>query len=60
MSEEEIIRNIDSTHSVEHALWEYMLTRWIRGDNTMENARKFEYEGALDAKELYPGLKLIL
>lgn len=39
--------------------WEYMYSVYVRGDNTIENAKKDEYGGALDAKELYPDLKLI-
>ncbi|KAL5514231.1 hypothetical protein ACEPAG_2319 [Sanghuangporus baumii] len=33
---------------------EYAYSVWIRGDNTVENAKKEEYGGALDARELYP------
>lgn len=31
---------------------------YVRGDNTVENSKKEEYGGALDAKELYPDIKL--
>jgi len=37
---------------------DYLLSFFIRGDNTVENAKKAEYGGALDARELYPHLKL--
>ncbi|KAI5118178.1 hypothetical protein M0805_008419 [Coniferiporia weirii] len=37
---------------------EYMLSIWVRGDNTIENAKKEEFGGALDARELYPNLKV--
>ncbi|KAI5118180.1 hypothetical protein M0805_008421 [Coniferiporia weirii] len=37
---------------------EYMLSIWVRGDNTIENAKKEEFGGALDARELYPDLKV--
>jgi len=37
---------------------EYTLSLFIRGDNTVENAKKPEYGGALDARELYPHLKV--
>ncbi|TDL19856.1 NAD-P-binding protein [Rickenella mellea] len=30
------------------------VSMWIRGDNRMDNARKIEYGGAMDAKALYP------
>ena len=31
---------------------------WLRGDNTIEKAKRPEYGDALDARELYPDLKL--
>ena len=34
-----------------------MYSMWVRGDNTIENAKKAEYGSALDARELYPDLK---
>jgi len=37
---------------------EYQLSIYIRGDNTVENAKREEYGSALDARELYPDLKL--
>ena len=37
---------------------EFMYSLWVRGDNLVENAKKPEYGNALDAKELYPDLKL--
>lgn len=37
---------------------EYMFSACIRGDNTVENAKKPEFGGALDARELYPHLKV--
>ena len=39
---------------------EYVLSFLVRGDNTVENAKKPEYGGALDAKELYPHLKVTM
>lgn len=36
--------------------WEYVYSMWVRGDNTLENAKKPEYGSALDAKELYPDI----
>ncbi|KLO11933.1 NAD-binding protein [Schizopora paradoxa] len=38
---------------------EYMNSFFIRGDNTVENAKKPEYGSALDARELYPHLKVL-
>jgi hypothetical protein len=35
---------------------EYLLSKYIRGDNSLENAK---YLGYLDAKELYPDFKPI-
>lgn len=37
---------------------EYLLSLYVRGDNTVANAKKPEYGGALDARELYPHLKV--
>ncbi|KLO11934.1 NAD-binding protein [Schizopora paradoxa] len=39
--------------------YEYMNSMFIRGDNTVENAKKPEYGGALDARELYPHIKVL-
>ena len=43
-------------HPIEELFLEYAYSLWIRGDNTVENAKKLEYGGALDARELYPEL----
>ena len=40
------------------AIWDYVLSIWFRGDNTMENAKREEYGSALDARELYPDVKV--
>ncbi|THG97682.1 hypothetical protein EW145_g7565 [Phellinidium pouzarii] len=40
------------------AMAEYKYSGWVRGDNTIENAKKEKYGGALDARELYPDLKV--
>ena len=42
--------------SFEDAFGQYQYSIWIRGDNTVENAKKPEYGGALDARELYPDI----
>lgn len=39
-------------------LWQYHKSMWILGENTVENAKKEEFGGALDARELYPDLKV--
>lgn len=39
-------------------LFQYLDSIYVRGDNTIENAKKVEYGSALDAKELYPDLKV--
>ncbi|TDL19859.1 NAD-binding protein [Rickenella mellea] len=36
---------------------EYIYSFWVRGDNVISNAKKLEYGGALDARELYPDIK---
>ena len=38
--------------------YEYTYSLWVRGDNIVEKAKKPEFGNALDAKELYPDLKL--
>jgi len=47
-----------SSEPFAHVGAEYLLSIYIRGDNTVENAKKAEYGGALDARELYPNLKV--
>ena len=39
-------------------VYEYIRSLRIRGDNTIANARRPDYGGALDARELYPDIKL--
>ena len=39
-------------------MYGYINSIWLRGDNTVESAKKPEYGGALDARELYPDLRL--
>ncbi|KLO11922.1 NAD(P)-binding protein [Schizopora paradoxa] len=53
----ERVRNAEDG-SVEQLGSEYVLSFLVRGDNTVENAKKPEYGGALDARELYPHLKV--
>ncbi|THV02730.1 NAD-P-binding protein [Dendrothele bispora CBS 962.96] len=40
------------------AYWDYHYSMWILGENTSEMARSPEYGGALDARELYPDMKV--
>ena len=37
--------------------WEYAVSMYVRGDNTVANAVKSEYGAALDARVLYPEFK---
>ncbi|KAL5534779.1 hypothetical protein ACEPAG_1243 [Sanghuangporus baumii] len=55
-SEEERLNLLDHGVDTERNSAVYVYILWIRGDNTVENAKKEEYGGALDAKELYPDL----
>lgn len=45
-----------SSTDIPIALWQYHKIMWVLGENTVENAKKEEFGGALDAKELYPDL----
>ena len=38
-------------------VYEYIRSPWIRGYNTIANATRPDYGGALDARELYPDIK---
>ncbi|THV02728.1 hypothetical protein K435DRAFT_852578 [Dendrothele bispora CBS 962.96] len=40
------------------AYWDYYHSMWILGENTSEMAKLLEYGGALDARELYPVMKV--
>lgn len=57
-SAEETIKKAQDAQSILKVHLEYQVSLWIRGDNTVENAKKPEYGEALDARELYPELKL--
>lgn len=46
-----------ATGSFEESYFQYVYSLFVRGDNTVENAKKAEYGAALDARELYPNLK---
>jgi len=55
---EEVVKaNAREKDSVTVVLAQYLLSLWFRGDNIVEKAKKEEYGGALDARELYPDLK---
>lgn len=43
--------------SLEENYFQYVHSLFVRGDNTIENAKKDEYGAALDARELYPDIK---
>lgn len=59
-SVEQVMEEVKSTadSSFEQVGADYLWSLFIRGDNTLGNAKKAEYGGALDAKELYPDLKV--
>ncbi|KAL5534994.1 hypothetical protein ACEPAF_3085 [Sanghuangporus sanghuang] len=54
--EEERLDLLHHGDDLERNTADYVYSHWFRGDNTVENAKKEEYGGALDAKELYPDL----
>ncbi|TDL14037.1 NAD-binding protein [Rickenella mellea] len=54
---EKIVEQSRAEGGVMEALHEYEYSYWVRGDNTIENAKKPEYGNALDARELYPDIK---
>lgn len=39
--------------------WEHANSMFVRGDNSLQSAKKSEYGGALNAKELYPDIPVI-
>lgn len=51
---EQLLSNTD----IPITLWQYHKNMWVLGENTVENAKKEEFGGALDARELYPDLKV--
>lgn len=59
-SEEQVLAKIrrSADGSMAQIGSEYILSMFIRGDNTVESAKKPEYGGALDARELYPHIKV--
>lgn len=59
-SEEALLEKVKSAedNSWDQIGYEYIYSMFVRGDNTVENAKKPEYGGALDARELYPHLKV--
>ena len=54
ISSEELEKRIKSAEGLLVYALQYMQSLWIRGDNTVANAKRPEYGGALDAQELYP------
>jgi len=59
-SEEELLAKLKSAEdgSLTQMGYEYILSMFVAGDNTVERAKRPEYGGALDAQELYPHLKV--
>ncbi|KLO11941.1 NAD(P)-binding protein [Schizopora paradoxa] len=60
-TEEEVLQKVKDAKdgTVDQMGSEYVLSICIRGDNTVENAKKPGYGGAMDARELYPNLKVL-
>ncbi|KAL5476929.1 hypothetical protein ACEPAI_3115 [Sanghuangporus weigelae] len=56
ISADEMEKIMKDGSGLETAIFEYVYSIWVRGDNTVENAKKEEYGGALDARELYPDI----
>ncbi|KDQ16672.1 hypothetical protein BOTBODRAFT_30591 [Botryobasidium botryosum FD-172 SS1] len=58
VSEEHLRANPGETGQLNRVVADYWLSLWIREDNVVAKAKTEEYGGVLDAKELYPDLKL--
>ena len=48
----------DESDGLHQILFQYIHSMFVRGDNTVENAKKEEYGNALDAKALYPDIEV--
>ena len=59
-SEEDVLTKIKNAKdgSLTQIGEQYNLSMYIRGDNNVASAKKPEYGGALDARELYPHIKV--
>lgn len=55
---DELEQKVKASEGIKVLIYQYMQSAWIRGDNTLENAKRPEYGGALDARELYPDIKV--
>ena len=53
----EAIASAQAPGSLEQSYFQYFYSLFVRGDNTIQNAKREEYGSALDAKELYPDLE---
>jgi len=58
VTKEEVDEALKSSDAATVHTHEYMYSLFIRGDNTIANAKKPEYGNALDARELYPNIKV--
>ncbi|KAL5498554.1 hypothetical protein ACEPAH_1908 [Sanghuangporus vaninii] len=56
ISADEMEKILKDGSDLERIVFGYEYSIWVRGDNTVENAKKKEYGGALDARELYPDI----
>ncbi|OCB85053.1 NAD-binding protein [Sanghuangporus baumii] len=53
---DEMAKLVKDSSDKDRTATEYVYSLWVLGDNTVENAKKEEYGGALDARELYPDI----
>ncbi|KAL5521733.1 hypothetical protein ACEPAF_2481 [Sanghuangporus sanghuang] len=56
ISADEMAKLVKDSSDKDRTATEYVYSLWVLGDNTVENAKKEEYGGALDARELYPDI----
>ncbi|KAL5498553.1 hypothetical protein ACEPAH_1907 [Sanghuangporus vaninii] len=56
ISADEMAKIVKDSSDKDRTATEYVYSLWVLGDNTVENAKKEEYGGALDARELYPDI----
>lgn len=57
VSGEELNRRAGNAEGLLVYALQYVQSMWIRGDNTVANAKRPEYGSALDAQKLYPDYK---
>ena len=57
VSSKELDQRIENSEVYIHYALEFKRSMWVRGDNTIANAKRPEYGDALDVQELYPDFK---